>query len=74
VHADEWECAIHLKERGVHADKLECGMCLKERGAHSFELLSLRVNCEALGLSAHAFSNKRSFNLQLEARRKRGQL
>jgi hypothetical protein len=47
----------------VHADELECGMHLQERGAHSVELLSLRVNCKALGLPAHAFSNKRSLDL-----------
>jgi hypothetical protein len=58
----------------MHAEELECGMRLKERGAHSVELLSLRVNCEALGLAAHTFSNKRSLNLQLEARRKRSPL
>jgi len=49
-------------------------MHLKERGARSVELLRLRVNCMALGLLAHAFSNKRSLDLQLEARRKRSQL
>jgi hypothetical protein len=65
---------MHLKERGVLADELECGMRLKERRAHSVELLPLRMNCEALGVSAHTFSNKRSLNLQLEARRKRSQL
>jgi hypothetical protein len=47
----------------VHADELDCGMHLQERGAHLVELLSLRVNCKALELPAHAFSNKRSLDL-----------